>query len=114
MLNALEVLQMHLEFILKVSEAQDSEEVETIKKNAGSIGSFYQKVHSKDDISEIPVKIALAILHDKIILEFDRISKFLFKKSRYGGHHLVKSADNIALMKIIVSLSLPYPHFLCP
>ena len=102
-LNMVELGQFHLEFILEVLLSNGSEEeVAALKKKHSLINHGYEKLRTKEDITQVPAKHAIIIMHDKMFLEFKKTMRECFKKSSNGEVNFIKSGENVARLKITV------------
>lgn len=113
--SAMDLLKMHLEFTMAVLESNSEEEVIVLKDNKFAlIREKYDHVKSKKDLSPVPAKYAVAMMHDKVVAELKKVLKKLFKKNKFGEIELLNKEDNLARIRVIVKNSTTYgryPHF---
>lgn len=113
LLNSAEGLQHHFEFTMALMNTKSDEEVPVLKEKFPFIKNKYPDVHSKNDLAEVPVKYAVVIIHEKIFLEFKKAATKCFKKHTNGEIKLVKKAETLAWMKIIVRISFSLMYLQC-
>ena len=103
MLNIAELGRLHLEFMLKVlTSGGSAEDIAAIKEKYSSISYRYENLKTIEDVTPVPTKYAIVIMHDKMFLEFQRTLRNCFKKTRSGELELDGSEENIARIEIIV------------
>ena len=101
LLGTMQLMQLHFEFTLEVIESQTDEQFKAVKKKYEEIQDRYKTIKSKEDLTDLPAKIALATFHDKLLLEVDKVLKKCFKK-KLEKFYLNMGEDNLALIKIMV------------
>ena len=109
LLNAAEDLQQHFEFTIELMNTKADEEVPALKEKFRFIKDRYPTVHSKHDLTQLPVKYAVVIMYEKMFLEFKKTTTKCFTKSANGEIGLIKSAETMAWIKIVVRIHLHLP-----
>ena len=99
MINTVELLQSHFEFVVAMLGTNSEEEVEKVKERHSLVRDRYSPIKSKEDIAQIPAKYVIVTMHEKLFLELQRTLKRCFRKHSNGDIQLIKSADNIARVK---------------
>jgi len=102
LVNAAELMQMHFEFALGVLNSTTVDQVQALKEKYCLIQPGYEQVESKEDFSPIPTKHVIAIFHDKIFIEFQRVLAKSFSEDRHGNPQINENTHNLARLTIVV------------
>ena len=106
MINAVELLQSHFEFIVDMLKTQSPSDVERVKSKHELVKDKYESIKSKEDIAEVPTKYVVVTMHDKLFNELQKTLEKCFKIHSHGEVELIKSVENTSRIKIVVSLLL--------
>ena len=108
LLNLAETLQKHLEFILQFLDAKSDEEIASIKERFYMVKETYKDVHSRGDLTPLPLKYAMLIIYDKMYVELSKTVARCFKKGVHGEVQFKNSVENLTWIKILVLIPFKY------
>jgi len=105
LLITMKLMCSHFGFTLEVLETKTEDQMKKVKEKYADLQDRYTKIQRKENLTDLPAKIALATFHDKLLLEVDIVVRKCFKK-KHGKFYLNSGGDNLALIKIMVSHGL--------
>ena len=107
--NSMDLLKLHLQFTVAVINTSSDQEIIALKEGKFSlIKDKYEMVRTKEDLSPVPAKYAAAMMHDKIIAELEKTLEKCFNKNKKGYLELINKEDNLARIRVTVSIFLLY------
>jgi len=104
LVHKMEDLLTHFDFTIEVLESETEENVTKIKKRFSGIERQYEKIKIKEDLTVQQGKDVLLVLYERVFLKFGRSIEKCFGRDRHGDLVFENPLENLALIKITVSL----------